>query len=890
MKTLTILILLVISGAYGLNAQAVDWSLSSSGSGSDVCTDNFGNNFHCAQIVGSVVMGSNTLTSNGLQDGIVAKYGPSGNLIWAISFGGPQGDYANKITYDNQGAVWVTGQFAGTLTAGAFTLTSAGGTDAYLIKISAVNGAILYAEKGGSTGNDVGMAVEAASNGTIYWSGTYTSSFTYGTASLTGSGMDVFLLKLNNNGTPVWSQNVTGSSIETMWTMNIDAAGNAYVGGFATSGNTSFAGSTSVSMSPSTHFVAKFDNLGNYVWSALGDFNGEIYGVCTDPSGNVYFTGNFDTQITLGAITLTNSGPNDDIMVVKINPAGQYCWAKNFGNTGSDQGYDMVCDGASNLFLTGSFQTAFSFGGVNVNGGGSGMAFVSKLDSAGTVAWVVQANSANLTYFKGICRYGTDDIYACGIGSGNVTLGNSVITPSGGFITKIADHANIIEGTVFRDLNNDGLLGTGETGVPNTIMQLNAGPYVSSSNNNGIYQLFTAAGTYSSSIPNLPLYHTLSTPAVQTATFTGMGNIDTANHFGLYPAPNVNDLRVVVTPVTRPKAGFVLQYMITCTNIGTTTQNASVAFTADPILGYLQASPAATSQTGQTATWNIGSLAPQAIATISVLYTVPTSAIIGDSIQSQAVISPVTNDTVPGDNTENNLCFVVGPWDPNFKEVTDSTLTLAELALTPWLTYTVHFQNVGNDSANTVIIRDSLSQQLDWSSMEIVANSHAMNFLIAADGKTEFRFDNIMLPDSMTNPVTSCGFVKYRIKPLTTLVAGDSIPNYADIYFDYNPPITTDLVTTYIVSPAGIQEVSENNLFSVFPIPSDGHFQIQLAEPAASEIYLTVYSQTGQKVWEKNRESANEFSINLSGLPNGYYLLRIQQGAAVHSRGVIIRK
>lgn len=890
---LSLLLLCIFIPKNWVHAQAVDWSINSPGMGIDVATDNFGNTFNCMQIIGSVVMGSNTLTSNGVQDVIVSKYSPTGNLLWATSFGGAGGDYANSVVYDNQGSVWVTGQFSGTMTVGSFTLTGAGGTDAYLVKLNAVNGAVLFAARGGSTGNDVGMSVKALPNGTLYWSGTYTSSFTFGTNTITGSGMDVFLLQLNNSGAVNWSKNITGSNIETMWTMNIDPSGNAYIGGFATSANTSYAGSATVNMSPSTHFVTKFDNSGNYVWSANSDFNGEIYGVSIDAAGSVYFTGNFDTQITLGSITLTNSGANDDILLVKLNSAGQYCWAKNFGSTGSDQGYNLFSDPSGNLFLTGSFQSTFSFGGVNVNGGGNGMAYAAKLDSAGTVIWVIQANSSNLSYAKGIYWFGPDDIYMAGIGSGTITFGNSVVnmTNGSGFLTKIADHANIIEGTVFRDFNNDGVLNTGETGVPNTIMQLNTGPYVSSSNNNGIYQLFTAAGSYSASIPSLPLYHTLSTAPSQTATFVGMGNIDTANHFGLYPAPNVNDLRVTVTPISRPKAGFVLHYMITCTNVGTTTQNAILNFTGDAILSYLQASPTHSSQSGSTYTWNLGGLAPQATTSVNVMFNVPTNAMIGDSIQSLAQITPVTNDTVPSDNLENNLCFVVGPYDPNFKEVSDSSLTIAELAQNPWLTYTVHFQNIGNDSAHTVVIRDSLSQNLDLTTLQIVAQSHTMNFQLNGNGKAEFTFPGIMLPDSMTNPITSCGFVKYRVKPKSTLVAGDSIPNYADIYFDYNPPITTDLVTTHILNPVSNETDWESSFMELYPNPAENTLWVKIPELVGGAYTVKIFATNGKEIKsvEGTLSGNSMLTLSISDLPVGVYFIQLK-GENIFKAGRFVKK
>ena len=55
----------------------------------------------------------------------------------------------------------------------------------------------------------------------------------------------------------------------------------------------------------------------------------------------------------------------------------------------------------------------------------------------------------------------------------------------------------------------------------------------------------------------------------------------------------------------------------------------------------------------------------------------------------------------------------------------------------------------------------------------------------------DFKFPNIMLPDSASNPAGSQGFVQYRIKPKANLPLGTQIENTAHIYFDYNAAITT---------------------------------------------------------------------------------------------------
>ena len=55
-----------------------------------------------------------------------------------------------------------------------------------------------------------------------------------------------------------------------------------------------------------------------------------------------------------------------------------------------------------------------------------------------------------------------------------------------------------------------------------------------------------------------------------------------------------------------------------------------------------------------------------------------------------------------------------------------------------------------------------------------------------------FLFPGIMLPDSLTDPVGSQGFVTYRVMPLLNLAPGTVIENTGEIYFDLNPAIITN--------------------------------------------------------------------------------------------------
>ncbi|MCK6694655.1 MAG: T9SS type A sorting domain-containing protein [Thermoanaerobaculia bacterium] len=140
---------------------------------------------------------------------------------------------------------------------------------------------------------------------------------------------------------------------------------------------------------------------------------------------------------------------------------------------------------------------------------------------------------------------------------------------------------------------------------------------------------------------------------------------------------------------------------------------------------------------------------------------------------------------------------VVGPYDPNDK--TPSPLGWGAEHLirnNTLIEYHIRFQNTGTDTAFTVVVRDTLSPNLDLASVRPGASSHPYRFEMAPGRVLKFTFDNIMLPDSNVNEKASHGFIQFSVeqsdKPLNPV--GTVIENKAAIYFDYNTPILTNTV------------------------------------------------------------------------------------------------
>jgi uncharacterized repeat protein (TIGR01451 family) len=140
-------------------------------------------------------------------------------------------------------------------------------------------------------------------------------------------------------------------------------------------------------------------------------------------------------------------------------------------------------------------------------------------------------------------------------------------------------------------------------------------------------------------------------------------------------------------------------------------------------------------------------------------------------------------------------------YDPNDKQVTPTgtgLLGAIDSNSSLPMTYTIRFQNTGNDTAINVVIRDTLSSNLDIPSISTTANTHAYTFQVLKGGVAEWTFSNIMLVDSATNEPLSKGSISYTINQKPNLAYGTQIKNKALIYFDFNAPIITNTVLNTI--------------------------------------------------------------------------------------------
>lgn len=432
---------------------------------------------------------------------------------------------------------------------------------------------------------------------------------------------------------------------------------------------------------------------------------------------------------------------------------------------------------------------------------------------------------------------------------------------------------NVIKGVVRLDLEGNGC-GANDLLLPGVLVSTTNGSTTEaavtfSNEHAGEYQLFTGQGNYQTSvISNLPTYFTL-TPLTQNSSFTGFGTTDTVN-FCVEPIGQINDLKVAMYPLRVARPGFSTSYQLVYRNIGTTTLTGQVTVQYnDSKIQFLNGSTVPSSQTVNTLSFDFVNLKPFEIRAITLNFNVfsPPTTNIGNPLVFTATVNPVSSDYTQEDNTFVLNQTVIGSFDPNDITCLEGDEVLISDA-DEYLHYVVRFQNTGTASAINVKVAHLLDPKLDWTTFQLESLSHDGRVTIKNRNLVEFAFNDIDLPDSTSDEVHSHGFATFKIKPKTsTLVVGDVVNATANIYFDNNPPVTTNTSSTEYVSQLGADSFDYGS-FMVYPNPAKD----QLVISAKEEILeVEVYTILGSKILEEKNKS----TINVSDLKSGVYLLSI---------------
>lgn len=433
-------------------------------------------------------------------------------------------------------------------------------------------------------------------------------------------------------------------------------------------------------------------------------------------------------------------------------------------------------------------------------------------------------------------------------------------------VPEVGPGCGSVAGTLFLDSDADCVVDAGEPGIPYRTLQVDPGAQLVITNADGSYAGGLADGAYTLTVLDPTV--SPSCPQAQPITFSVNGNLTTLTIGAGSSSPM--DLAVnAVSSAARP--GFAHTVWAQVLNLGNATSDPlTVTAVLDPSLSYLSAVPAPSSVNGNTVTWNLPALSPFAGSSIQLITQVGTGATLGDVVEAGFTVV----NSGPEANTTNNAYTatrtVTGSYDPNDKTAFTSTRQSATdyvLAQDEWIDYVIRFQNTGTDTAFTVVITDTLAAELDMATYEQGAASHPFTVSFKPDRVVEWRFADILLPDSNVNEPLSHGAVGFRIRPAQPLAVGTTLRNAADIFFDFNAPIRTNTSELVASVSTGIQGQGQVQV-QVFPNPAHDHITLTSTE-AMERVRLVALD--GRTVLEQ-RVGSQRADVPLTGLAPGAYV------------------
>ena len=457
----------------------------------------------------------------------------------------------------------------------------------------------------------------------------------------------------------------------------------------------------------------------------------------------------------------------------------------------------------------------------------------------------------------------------------------------------IALNVNRINYSIYIDKNNNGVQDVTDTTFSNCLIELNDGISIQNlqPNNgdyyskNGTYTKYLLAGTYISKLISFEQtlkYYTVS-PVSKTSTFTTNYNGVDSITFRLVPKPNIQDLQVTIIPTTGARPGFKSTYKVLAKNVGTKTiENINVKFLKDSLQTIDTTTILPTSVIDDTLIWHIDSMTifESKEFTVTCRNAIPPDLNANDTLHLFASITPFENDSFVIDNSFGLKQVVVNSIDPNDKiESHGGGITTQQLTNGDYLYYTIRFQNTGTSYATKIKITDTLSDKLNWNTLEILANTNNLAYTIENKNKITWWNDNIYLPDSTSNEVNSHGYVSFRIKPVSNLLSTDIIENRAHIYFDYNAAVITNTVTTQIVEQR-VTNIKQKGIkgIKLYPSPTNNMVQLEFDVLKNQNITLNIVDVQGKEIYNellKSNTGLNTIQINLSDYTNGIYFIQL---------------
>lgn len=350
---------------------------------------------------------------------------------WATRYGGLGDDIGAAAAVAPNGDLVLAGSFMDIITLGGPALSSDGGADVWVARYKA-NGTFVWSTRFGGIGTDRGSGVAVDQDGDVYVVGDFVGPVDFGGGVRANDGG--FLVKLAaETGRYVWDRTFEASGAEDVSAVATLDASTVVVGG-RFSGTANLGGGALVSTPSNSRdgFVAAYSMAtGGHVWSKVLTTSGEddIFGGLTVVGGDVIVAGAFKGTGTLGGSPLQSTG-DYDIFVARYRGAdGGHVWSMRRGGGGVQQAVAIATDG-THVLVGGSFVGMTNLGGLDLSGTGFRCAFIALYDASdGAHVWSHAFSASYRAYVASLAASPTRLVVSI-VFDGDFTIGTQMFTGS----------------------------------------------------------------------------------------------------------------------------------------------------------------------------------------------------------------------------------------------------------------------------------------------------------------------------------------------------------------------------------------------------------------------------------------------------------------------------
>jgi hypothetical protein len=316
--------------------------------------------------------------NKGLSDIFVMKMNYKGDVLWKQTYGGSGEDVSQSITLTKDGGFIVTGW----TTSNDIDFTNTNPLTnqiVFVIKIDSL-GNLEWKRTFGGTGDSRGRSVTLDSNEQIVITG-YSNSNQSDFEGLNKGEWDVFVIKLDSDGTTDWIRTYGGSGHEEGRSILVLSDNRLVITGTTTSKD----GNYPINKGQQDVFVMCLDSMGNVQWTTT--FGGDSY----DEGLSAVST--IDNSIIVTGVTAIGNGDfvgigedrgREDIFLVKVDSDGNIVWKRTFGG-GSDDYCSSISVTPNNSFILTGYTTSNEGVFQGLNPRNSQEVFFLHIDSDGNV-------------------------------------------------------------------------------------------------------------------------------------------------------------------------------------------------------------------------------------------------------------------------------------------------------------------------------------------------------------------------------------------------------------------------------------------------------------------------------------------------------------------------